>query len=219
MSMLAGVRAVARTGSGDSSSTSVKYALSNRKRLLDFVVALAGLTVTALMFPVVAVAIKASSPGPVFYRQDRLGLGGRVFSVLKFRTMRPDAESDGRARWSSPEDDRVTSVGRFMRKYHVDEFPQWWNVLTGEMSVVGPRPERPELAVALESSVPGFSSRTTVKPGLTGLAQLEYEYTNTARGAHVKLRYDRVYIESCSAALDITIILSTARSLLPYRGR
>ncbi len=199
--------------------TSPDYASSIRKRAFDVAASVVGLTATAAVFPIVYLAVKASSPGPVLYKQARVGKGGRVFNVVKFRTMRADAEFDGMPRWASQRDPRVTMVGRVLRRTHIDEFPQWWNIFAGDMSVVGPRPERPEFTASLSSEIPGFAERTRVKPGLTGLAQVKAGYARSARDARTKLAYDRAYIQRCSLTSDVRIIAETVKSLvIPSKG-
>jgi lipopolysaccharide/colanic/teichoic acid biosynthesis glycosyltransferase len=181
--------------------------------VLDILIGSAGVLVLALLLPFVALAIKLGSPGPVFYRQRRMGLNGATFNLVKFRTMAINAEADGNAVWASPNDPRVTGVGRVLRRLYIDEFPQWWNVLKGDMSVVGPRPERPELAARIVSFVPDFNRRLLAKPGLTGVAQVNYKYTNTMAEARNKLRLDMVYINAASFWLDAKLILRTVRSV------
>src|SRR5690606_7117378 len=147
--------------------------------LLDIVIAMFGVLVLLAVLPFVTLVIKIGSPGPVFYRQRRMGRNGVSFDLVKFRTMAVNAEADGNAVWATPDDPRVTRVGRALRRLYIDEFPQWWNVLKGDMSVVGPRPERPEMAARIVSVVPGFNNRLLAKPGITGMAQVNYKYTNT----------------------------------------
>src|SRR5690606_2175563 len=132
-----------------------------------------------LVFPLLALAIKLDSPGPVFYRQVRTGLGGKPFEILKFRTMYTNAEQDGRARWAKKDDPRITRLGRFLRKSRLDEIPQFINILRGDMSLIGPRPERPEFIEQLEKEIPNYSFRLLVPPGLTGWAQIKYSYGNS----------------------------------------
>jgi lipopolysaccharide/colanic/teichoic acid biosynthesis glycosyltransferase len=144
------------------------------KRLIDILGALAGLMGFLIVLPWVAVGILVESGRPVFFRQIRLGQGGKVYSVLKLRTMRQDAEADGQAHWAREGDPRTTKVGTLLRRMHLDEFPQFWNVLKGEMSLVGPRPERPELVAELEKQIPFYRARLLVKPGVSGWAQINY---------------------------------------------
>lgn len=183
------------------------------KRLMDIIVS-AGLLVflMPLLF-VVAIAIKLESKGPVFYRQRRVGLYGREFDVIKFRSMGTDAERAG-AIWASKNDSRVTRVGKFIRKTRIDEIPQAINVLRGEMSFVGPRPERPEFVTLLEKEIPFYSDRHKVKPGITGWAQVEFEYGASVEDARVKHTYDLYYIKNFSIFLDLVILLKTVRVTL-----
>ncbi len=185
--------------------------------MLDVIVSLIGVAIVAIMFIPVALAIKLTSRGPIFYRQEREGWGGRPFKLIKFRTMTADAEQQG-AVWASPDDPRVTTVGKLLRRLYIDEFPQWWNVLKGEMSVVGPRPERPELSVQILDHVPNFRRRLRAKPGITGIAQINYRYTNTITEARNKLRHDVVYINAASLKLDLLLILRTFRRVWLFKG-
>jgi lipopolysaccharide/colanic/teichoic acid biosynthesis glycosyltransferase len=157
------------------------YVHSRLKRSIDIFTSVIGLLVVLFLYPIVSVAIKTNSTGPVLYRQNRLGLNGAVFEIVKFRTMRLDAESDGVAKWASTEDSRVTSVGKILRRLYIDEFPQWWNVLVGEMSFVGPRPERPEFASVISEHYPEFPNRLKTKPGITGLAQTQWRLRFSVR--------------------------------------
>ncbi len=194
------------------------YVSSGRKRAFDVLLSLIGLAFLGMMLPFVAAVIKVTSRGPVFYRQRRVGLDGAVFEVLKFRTMRSDAESDGRAVWAETADSRITGAGRIMRRLYIDEFPQWWNVLKGEMSVVGPRPERPELIPGIVENVPDFNRRHSVKPGITGVAQVNFKYGNTMDGARQKLRLDLVYVRGASVLLDLKVVLLTIKRCTMLRG-
>ena len=199
-------------------SASLRYLESRRKRALDIVIGFIGVVLLALMLPVVAVVIKIISPGPIFYRQQRIGLNGRSFNLVKFRTMDVDAENVNGAVWAKPGDPRITPIGRILRRLYIDEFPQWWNVLKGEMSVVGPRPERPELTEQILVFVPNFNKRLRAKPGITGVAQVNYKYTNTMIEARNKLRHDVVYINAASLRLDIQLILRTFRRVWALNG-
>ena len=189
-----------------------------RKRVIDVLGGLAGLAVMLCLLPFVAAAIRIESPGPVFYRQVRLGRSGRLFTLYKFRTMVAEAEADGQARWADPNDDRVTRVGRWLRRYRLDEMPQFWNVLLGDMSLVGPRPERPEFIAALEHEIPFYSARHLVKPGITGWAQINYGYSATVADAAVKLQWDLYYIKHRSAWLDMMILVRTVGVVLAGKG-
>jgi exopolysaccharide biosynthesis polyprenyl glycosylphosphotransferase len=188
------------------------------KRLVDLALAGVGLLVFAPLLPLVALAIRLDSPGPVFYRQIRSGRAGRPFAILKFRTMSTDAEKDGRARWATEDDPRITRVGRFLRKTRLDELPQLHNVLRGEMSIVGPRPERPEFIEQLEQDIPFYRTRLMVKPGLTGWAQIHYRYGNSVEDALIKLQYDFYYLRYWSLLLDLYIIFRTFGVALRFKG-
>jgi exopolysaccharide biosynthesis polyprenyl glycosylphosphotransferase len=188
------------------------------KRLMDVVLGLAGLLVFMLVLPVVALAIRLDSPGAIFYRQIRCGRAGKPFSIIKFRTMYSDAEKDGRPRWATRNDDRITRVGRFLRKTRLDEVPQVINVLLGEMSVIGPRPERPEFVKDLQQSIPFYRTRLMVKPGLTGWAQINYPYGNTVDDALIKLQYDFYHLRHWSVWLDLYILFRTFSVMLRFKG-
>lgn len=194
------------------------YLYSRTKRAQDILIGLIGVSVLLITLPFVALAIKLNSRGPIFYRQRRMGLQGEVFDVVKFRTMAVDAEASQGAVWAEPGDPRITGAGRVLRRLYLDEFPQWWNVLKGEMSIVGPRPERPELAAKILDHVPGFNYRLLAKPGITGLAQINYKYTNTMAEARNKLRHDIVYIGAASFWLDLKLILRTFRRISTFKG-
>jgi lipopolysaccharide/colanic/teichoic acid biosynthesis glycosyltransferase len=156
--------------------------------------------------------------GPVIYRQQRVGLGGRTFNVLKFRSMRQDAEKDGQPRWAAVGDARITPLGRFLRRARIDELPQLWNVLRGEMSFVGPRPERPAFVAMLTEQVPFYAVRLSIKPGLTGWAQVRYSYGATVEQSVRKLEYDLYYVKNHSLFLDLRILVETVRVVLSGRG-
>ena len=188
------------------------------KRIFDLVVGFCGLVVLALALPWVAIAIALESGRPVIYRQTRLGQGARGFEVVKFRTMHADAEADGQAHWAQVGDPRTTAVGRLLRKTHLDEFPQFWNVVRGEMSVVGPRPERPELVAELEKEIPFYRARLLVKPGITGWAQVNYGKGASVEGSAEKLEYDLYYIKHRSMLADTWIILRTLGAVVGLRG-
>jgi exopolysaccharide biosynthesis polyprenyl glycosylphosphotransferase len=188
------------------------------KRLVDIFGALIGLGILALAFPWIALAILIETGRPVFFRQARLGQGGRPYSVVKFRTMRQDAEADGQAHWAQEGDPRATRLGKILRRTHLDEFPQFWNVLVGEMSVVGPRPERPELVAELEKEIPFYRARLLVKPGITGWAQVNYGKGASIEGSAEKLEYDLYYIKHRGVMMDIWIILRTIGSVFGFRG-
>jgi len=188
------------------------------KRLLDIALGLLGAAVFLMLLPFLALAITLDCPGPIFYRQVRLGLGGRIYRIVKLRTMVPNAEEGGQARWASADDERITRVGRFLRQVRLDELPQVYNVLRGEMSIVGPRPERPEFIAQLQEQVPFYRTRLMVKPGLTGWAQVQYGYGNSVRDALVKLQYDLYYIRHWSLWMDLHVILKTVGVVLRCGG-
>lgn len=184
------------------------------KRIMDFAVAVVGLLVSAPIMALTALLIKLDSRGPVLYRQRRAGLDGRVITVLKFRSMRVDAEASTGAVWAGPRDPRVTRVGRFIRKWRIDELPQLINVLRGEMSLVGPRPERPEFIEALAAAIPFYRERLMVPPGITGWAQVKYPYAASVEAARRKLQFDLYYIKHMSFFLDLLILLRTFKTII-----
>jgi exopolysaccharide biosynthesis polyprenyl glycosylphosphotransferase len=189
------------------------------KRALDFICGLLLGMVFLIALPIIALLIKLDSPGPVFYKQDRMGLHGKEFKVMKFRSMVQDAESDGQARWATKNDDRITRVGRFIRKTRVDELPQVLNVLKGDMSMVGPRPERQQFISKLQREIPFYRTRLAAKPGLTGWAQVSYGYGATVEDAMVKLQYDLYYIKHQSLWFDLKIMLRTVAVVLKMKGQ
>jgi len=189
------------------------------KRLIDMVGALSGIFFTALLVPVIAIGNRFWSPGPLFFRQERLGLGGRTFRVIKFRSMIPEAEKESGAVWAAENDLRVTGFGKFLRNTHLDEFPQFINVLRGEMSLVGPRPERPEFVGQLSKSVPFYRARHSVRPGITGWAQIHQDYGDSIELAKEKLEYDLYYIKRAGFRLDTVIMLRTIPKVLGLQGR
>ena len=183
------------------------------KRATDIVVSLIGLAVGGPLILLFALLIKATSPGPAIYRQRRVGLGGKPYVLYKLRTMRSDAEAAG-AVWAGRQDARVTRVGYFLRKWRIDEFPQLVNVLKGEMSLVGPRPERPEFTEKLAAFIPFYDERHLVQPGLTGWAQIRYPYAASFEAAARKLQFDLYYIKNMSFLLDISILLRTFKTIV-----
>jgi sugar transferase (PEP-CTERM system associated) len=189
-----------------------------RKRLFDVVVSLLLFIATLPVMAVTALAIKLESPGPLIYRQQRVGRGGKLFDLLKFRSMCVDAEQDGQPQWAAEGDSRVTRVGRFIRLARIDELPQLVNVLRGEMSFVGPRPERPYFVEQLARQIPFYATRLTVKPGITGWAQVRFPYGASVEDAASKLRFDLYYVKNHSFMLDIVILLETVRVVLFGRG-
>lgn len=188
------------------------------KRWLDIGCALFGLLVSLPFLPLVVLIIKLDSPGPVLFRQVRVGLGDRNFVLYKFRTMGRDAEKGTGATWSQKNDPRITRVGRFLRKSRIDEIPQLFNVLMGDMSLVGPRPERPEFVAQLKQRIPYYSERHFVKPGVTGWAQVRYPYGASVEDAIEKLRYDLYYIKNISILFDLRIIFQTIDVVLRRKG-
>ena len=189
------------------------------KRVLDVAGGMVGVTFLAVIFIPIALAILLETGLPIFYIQTRLGRGGKPYRMIKFRTMRQDAEADGKPKWAEENDERVTRLGRFLRKTHLDEIPQFVNVLLGDMSLVGPRAERPELVESLQKTIPFYRARLLVKPGITGWAQLNYGYVATVKDTMVKLEYDLYYIKHRSLLMDILIILRTPWTVFGFRGR
>jgi exopolysaccharide biosynthesis polyprenyl glycosylphosphotransferase len=189
------------------------------KRLIDMLGGLVGLAIFVAIFPFAALATLIDSGWPIFYSQVRSGRGGRLFKIYKFRTMRQDAEADGHARLAEKSDPRVTIVGNFLRRTHLDEFPQFWNVLRGEVSLVGPRAERPELVDSFQKQIPFYRARLLVKPGVTGWAQINYGYVSTVGDTAVKLEYDLYYIKHRTLGMDLNIILRTIGTSLSGKGR
>ena len=188
------------------------------RRLLNFTVALVGLVLSLPLLPFIVLAVKLGSPGPALYRQKRVGRGGKIFDCYKFRTMRQDAEADTGATWALDDDPRITRVGKFLRFSRLDEIPQLWCVLKGDMHFVGPRPERPEFVQWLEKEIPYYGVRHMVRPGITGWAQVKYKYGNTLDDAREKLQYDLFYIKNASPTLDLWIMFQTIKIVLLGRG-
>lgn len=195
----------------------VKPSQQLARRIVSTLTAAAGLLLFFPLFPFVVLAVRLSSPGPIFFRQTRVGMGGKNFTVYKFRTMRTDAEISG-AKWASKDDPRATRIGRFMRKTRLDEVPQLWNVLRGDMGFVGPRPERPEFVPWLSENIPYFDLRHMIRPGLTGWAQVRYGYGSTLEEAREKLEYDLYYIKHMTLGLDLLIMFETVKTILRRRG-
>lgn len=187
------------------------------KRLFDFIISALGLALLAPLFALVGMLIKLDSQGPVFYRQTRVGLRGIPYLIWKFRSMRMDAEMQG-ARWAIEQDPRITRIGWWLRKWRIDEFPQLINVLKGEMSLVGPRPERPVFVQELRNQIPYYDLRYTVRPGITGWAQIRYRYASSPEESHIKLQYDLYYVKNLSLALDARILFETARVVFLGEG-
>ena len=188
------------------------------KRAADLACSIIGLILFAPLMALIVIAIRLESRGPALYRQTRVGLGEKSFELLKFRSMRMDAEKFG-AQWALEEDPRVTRLGRILRKYRLDELPQFVNVLRGEMSLVGPRPERPIFVQQIREKVPFYDERHSVRPGVTGWAQVEYRYGSSIEDAYCKLEYDLFYLKSMSLLFDVVIIFRTVRIVLFGAGR
>ncbi len=195
--------------------TSRVYALF--KRIVDLVASLVGLVLLAILLPLVWVAIKLEDRGPVFHRQVRVGHFGKQFEILKLRTMRVPAGDA--LHWTAEDDARITRVGAVLRRLHLDEMPQAWNILRGDMSVVGPRPEQPQYVEALRESIPYYNTRLSVRPGLTGWAQVNYGYGGDIGGSTIKLSYDLYYIKRQSVALDLLIMARTVFAVATLKGR
>ena len=189
------------------------------KRLLDILGGLTGTLITLILFPLIALLTVIDDGLPVLYSQTRFGKGGQPYNILKFRTMRRDAEADGQPQWAREDDERATRVGRVLRKTHLDELPQFFNVLRGEMSLVGPRAERPELVEYFQKHIPFYRARLLVKPGITGWAQINFGYASTIEETVVKLEYDLYYIKNRSFLMDLVILLRTPATVLGLRGR
>ena len=188
------------------------------RRLLSTVAAAFVLLGSLPLIPLIMLAIKLDSPGPVLYRQKRVGRGGREFFCYKFRTMRRDAEADTGATWACDDDPRITRIGRFLRASRLDEIPQLWCVLKGDMAFVGPRPERPEFVDWLSREIPYYGVRHAVRPGITGWSQVQYKYGNTLEDAREKLQYDLFYIKNASLGLDLLIMFQTIKIVVLGRG-
>lgn len=195
----------------------VKASQQILRRLISITISFVGLVICLPLIPFIMLAVRVSSPGPIFFRQTRIGLRGRRFSVIKFRTMRQDAEAQG-AVWAVKNDPRVTPLGRFMRTTRLDEIPQLWNVLRGEMGFVGPRPERPEFVEWLMDEIPFYELRHMIRPGITGWAQVRYQYGATLEETKQKLEYDLYYIKHLSVGLDLLIMFETIKTIILRRG-
>jgi len=189
------------------------------KRLIDILGGLVGLGICAAVYPIVAILILLESGRPVIYRQARSGKGGKPYLMNKFRTMRQDAEKDGKVQLTQKKDSRITTFGNFLRRTHIDELPQFLNVLRGEMSLVGPRSERPEWIAEFQKQIPFYRARLLVKPGITGWAQVNYSYYATVEEMAIKLEYDLYYIKHRNMLLDMLILLRTFTQVLAFRGR
>jgi sugar transferase (PEP-CTERM system associated) len=188
------------------------------KRAMDVVLSVIGLLVLTPVLLVAAAVVKLTSRGPALYHQQRVGLNGRLFTVHKVRSMRVDAESATGAVWATAQDPRVTPVGRFLRRTRLDEVPQLWNVLRGDMSMVGPRPERPEFIAQLTGQIPFYGCRHSVRPGITGWAQVRYTYGATVEDALEKLQYDLFYVKHMTIAFDLFVLVATLKTVVLRRG-
>jgi sugar transferase (PEP-CTERM system associated) len=195
----------------------VKPSQQIARRIVSTLTAAVGLLLFLPFLPFVVLLVRLSSPGPIFFHQTRVGMGGRNFQVHKFRTMRTDAEASG-AKWATKNDPRVTKIGMFMRKTRLDEVPQLWNVLCGDMGFVGPRPERPEFVPMLAEKIPYFELRHMIRPGLTGWAQVRYGYGATLEQAREKLEYDLYYIKHMTLGLDLLIMFETIKTIVRRQG-
>jgi len=189
------------------------------KRLLDILGGLLGGIFFVGLLPFISLAIFLDDGRPIFYSQTRLGRGGQPYSIIKYRTMTLGAEADGKPRWAKEDDERATKIGRFLRKTHLDELPQFLNVLRGDMSLVGPRAERPELIEIFQSHIPFYRARLLVKPGITGWAQVNYGYASTVEETIIKLEFDLYYIKNRNLFIDFFILLRTPATMLGLRGR
>lgn len=189
------------------------------KRIGDIVLGLLFGTISLVFYPFIIIAMQIDSPGPIFYQQTRIGRIGKSFRLIKFRNMIPNAEAKTGAVWASDNDPRITRVGNFLRKTRLDEIPQLWTVVKGEISLVGPRAERPEFHDILKKEIPFYEERYLIKPGLTGWAQINYRYGSSVKDAAEKLKYDLYYIKNRSLVLDLGIILKTVRIMLQQAGR
>lgn len=186
------------------------------RRLLDILIGLLGCLCLSPFLPMIWLANRLFAPGPLFYTQTRVGLHGELFTIIKLRSMIIDAEATG-VQWTILQDPRITPIGNFLRRSHLDEIPQCWNILKGEMSLIGPRPERPEFVALLTEAMPEYPQRHTIKPGLTGWAQVNYGYGASVKDAQIKLHYDLDYIARRSWWLDLVILLRTVGVL--WKGR
>ncbi len=195
----------------------VKAPLQFVRRLVSIAVSLIGLMICLPVIPFIALAVRLSSPGPILFRQTRVGRRGRPFTIFKFRTMAQNAEAKG-AVWAAKNDPRVTSLGRFMRKTRLDEIPQLWNVLHGDMAFVGPRPERPEFVQWLTNEIPYYELRHIIRPGITGWAQVRYQYGASLEETKQKLEYDLYYVKHLSLGLDLLIMFETIKTVVLRRG-
>jgi sugar transferase (PEP-CTERM system associated) len=188
------------------------------QRSLDILVSVLGLVLASPLMPIVALLIRLDSPGPILYRQERVGKNGQLFKILKFRSMGADAEQDATPQWAELKDPRVTRIGRILRLARIDELPQLLNVFKGEMSLVGPRPERPAFVSAFARQIPFYEVRHSLRPGITGWAQINYKYAASLEDTKRKLEYDLFYVKNHSVFLDLAIMLQTLRIILWQQG-
>ena len=188
------------------------------RRLIEILLCLLAFLPLMIALPIIWFSNKIFSPGPLFYTQSRVGLEGQHLLVLKFRSMIVEAETEG-AVWAAEDDSRITTVGHFIRRTHLDELPQVWNILKGEMSLIGPRPERPEFVAQLSEAIPDYEMRHMIRPGLTGWAQVNYRYGASVAEAEIKLAHDLYYIEHQNWRLDLKILIRTVGTVLQYNGR
>jgi lipopolysaccharide/colanic/teichoic acid biosynthesis glycosyltransferase len=183
------------------------------KRLIDIIISSFILTLSLPLWPIIALLIKMNSRGPIFYIQKRVGKNESLFSLYKFRSMIDKAE-ENEALWADKNDKRITFVGKILRRLHLDELPQFWNVIRGEMSLVGPRPERPEFVEDLEKKIPYYSLRHFMEPGVTGWAQVNFPYASSIEDSHEKLEYDLYYVSHMNMLFDVQVLLKTAQKIL-----
>ncbi|MBF0532568.1 MAG: exopolysaccharide biosynthesis polyprenyl glycosylphosphotransferase [Candidatus Omnitrophica bacterium] len=188
------------------------------KRFLDVAFSAFGLILISPILLLITLAVKLTSRGPIIYSQTRVGKNGGLFEMYKFRTMNVDAEKGTGAVWAKKNDSRLTPIGKFLRHSHLDELPQLWNVLKGEMSIIGPRPERPVFVEKLQTQIPGYTGRLAVKPGITGLAQVRHRYDETIEDVKIKVKYDLMYIKKICLLTDFQIALRTFRVMLTGEG-
>jgi lipopolysaccharide/colanic/teichoic acid biosynthesis glycosyltransferase len=196
----------------------VRKSFEEIKRYMDILLSIFGLTITAPLVLVGAILIKLTSHGPVIYRQTRIGKDGKIFKIFKLRTMRRNAEKGIGAVWAKKNDPRVTLIGKFLRKSRIDEIPQLLNVIRGDMSIVGPRPERPEIVKELKTKIPDYEKRLSVKPGITGLAQIFHKYDETIADVKRKIKYDILYIRKMCLLTDLRILAQTFVVVLTGKG-
>ena len=204
-----------KNNSDTNGNNNEKLIYSIYKRMLDILASIIGLIVGIPLIAIFGLIVKMEDRGPIFYKQERLGKNLKVFYIYKIRSMRVDAEKIGGAQWAQKDDPRITKTGKFIRKTRIDEIPQLFNILKGDMSLIGPRPERPELTYKFEKEIPGFIKRLKVKPGLTGLAQVNGGYEITP---NEKLKWDLIYIKNRNIIMDIKIILKTVRVIFTGDG-